>query len=162
MGAGQISVADAAAQLGGVSSRRILAMLGSGQLAGVKRADGTWAVDRASVTERAATSHPRGRPRTDDIAAGRRPISEVVMSQADVAAAAGAALAGIDIEAPFGERIPAPLAAFAAGLVAARAGRGIYAAGPDAAVSIDRGIYRLRRYPPRDAAPELHGQTLPM
>lgn len=136
----------------GVGPRRIRAMIEAGQLRGVRHGQRLWVIERASVEALAATTRSKvgGRPRKD-----RRegvPGVEVVLDQAAIERAGAAAMRGLPlVDHETGAVVSPQVVAFAAGLAAAKARRGVYRAHEGADVSVDGAVYRVRLY--SDEAP---------
>lgn len=119
-----------------VTPRRIVAMIGAGQLPAVRRGVRGWAIERAAVEELAKAERPGGRPRKD---AGRPgAAAEIVLDRAALSIARDAALLGLPYVAPGGVILSPQLVAYAAGLADAGARQATYVAG-DAEVRIEAG-----------------------
>lgn len=150
--AGDAMTATEAADALGVGPRRIRAMIDAGQLKATRHGERLWMIDRASVEAIIAQGGTRGagRPRKE-----RRegvPSVEVVLDQVAIERAGAAAMRGLSlVDDATGAVVSPQVVAFAAGLAAAKARRGVYRASEGADVSVDGGVYRVRLY--GDTAP---------
>lgn len=141
-----MTVAEAAGVLD-VDPSRVRALIKAGRLQAARHGERVWMIERASVEELQAKRPPRagGRPRKD-----RRdgaPSVEVALDQAAVERAGAAAMRGLPlVDAATGAVVSPQVVAFAAGLAAARARRGVYRASEGADVSVDGAVYRIRLY----------------
>lgn len=144
--AGETMTATEAGEALGVGPRRVRALIDAGQLVATRHGQRLWIVDRASVEALVAKSRPRdgGRPTKDRRSA---PASaEVALTREEVEGAREAAMRGLPLVDTGGAVVSPQIVAFAAGLAAARARRGVYRAGDGADVSVDGGAYRIRLY----------------
>lgn len=146
-----MTVAEAAGVLG-VDPSRVRALIKAGRLQAARHGERVWMIERASVEELQASRPPRagGRPRKD-----RRdgaPSVEVALDQVAVERAGAAAMRGLPlVDEATGAVVSPQVVAFAAGLAAAKARRGVYRAHEGADVSVDGAVYRVRLY--SDEAP---------
>jgi len=144
--ADMMTVAEAAEALN-VTGRRVRAMISAGQLSAVKSGPRVWLIDRASVEAMATADRPRrsGRPRKEQRSSP--PLVEIVLDQEAITRAAADAMRGLPLLDPLSGAIVSPqLVAFAAGLTAAKARRGVYRASEGADVSVDGAAIRVRLY----------------
>lgn len=141
-----LTVSEVAGALG-VDPSRVRALIKAGRLQAVRHGERVWMIDRASVEALQAARPPRtgGRPRKE-----RRegaPSVEVVLDQAAVERAGAAAMRGLPlVDDATGAVVSPQVVAFAAGLAAAKARRGVYRASEGVDVSVDGGVYRVRLY----------------
>lgn len=134
----------AAAEALGVTPRRVRALIATGQLDARRHGVRTWAIDPAAI-ERAAWQRPPrsgGRPSKQRRESG--PALEVAIHRDSLPSALAAALRGLPIVDVNGGIVSPQIVAFAAGLAAARARRGVYRVSDGVDVSVDGGTFRVR------------------